>query len=503
MMYTKSMASTFSKIKDAGFKEGFTPKPFDEYTEEEREKILTKAAKEAALALNNIRYVSPFYYHLIMQIDIKFTVAIPRAATNYKSILLHPVWWISIRRPQQMGALLHEVMHIVMMNLIRRKNRKPQVWNIACDIVNNGLILTEFQGKQHLVKLPPNVVIRKDLQHLSAEEVYEILIKESKEKTKVLPKEEEEDKDEDKDEDENEDEDEDGDDDGKDGGGGIKGKGKGQFKGKSKGDGKENDKSEKENDKSEEEKIDGVDPSKKKHNDDFWDYNPGCFHEHDGPIDDPKFEGDIKNILRRAANQARSESHGKLKQGTEEFIQRYLGEPLVDWRYVLMEFVTASYDDFQGPFDRRLIHQGYYFETLETENVNIYFAIDTSGSISSEEIAVFLGELRAIMRLYPSLEAQGFWADADIYGPNSIESMMNSGKALGGGGTSFVPFFEWIKKNAGPVGVHVAIYFTDGFGDFPNDPPNIPVLWVVLPGGLDSKKFPFGRVVRMLRSAER
>jgi predicted metal-dependent peptidase len=50
--------------------------------------------------------------------------------------------------------------------------------------------------------------------------------------------------------------------------------------------------------------------------------------------------------------------------------------------------------------------------------------------------------------------------------------------------------------------VEIAIYFTDGLGEFPEDPPNIPVLWVVLPGGLDSKNFPFGKVVRLIRSAE-
>ena len=44
----------------------------------------------------------------------------------------------------------------------------------------------------------------------------------------------------------------------------------------------------------------------------------------------------------------------------------------------------------------------------------------------------------------------------------------------------------------------VCVYLTDGFGSFPSDIPELPVLWVVTPGGLDLKQFPFGEAVRLL-----
>lgn len=43
----------------------------------------------------------------------------------------------------------------------------------------------------------------------------------------------------------------------------------------------------------------------------------------------------------------------------------------------------------------------------------------------------------------------------------------------------------------------MCIYFTDGYGSFPKTPPETPVLWVVVPGGLESIRFPFGEVARM------
>jgi predicted metal-dependent peptidase len=43
----------------------------------------------------------------------------------------------------------------------------------------------------------------------------------------------------------------------------------------------------------------------------------------------------------------------------------------------------------------------------------------------------------------------------------------------------------------------VLLYLTDGHGTFPKQPPTLPVLWIVTPGGLDSRRFPFGTVARI------
>jgi predicted metal-dependent peptidase len=43
----------------------------------------------------------------------------------------------------------------------------------------------------------------------------------------------------------------------------------------------------------------------------------------------------------------------------------------------------------------------------------------------------------------------------------------------------------------------VLVYLTDGFGTFPSNTPDHPVLWVVTPGGLASESFSFGNVARL------
>jgi predicted metal-dependent peptidase len=60
------------------------------------------------------------------------------------------------------------------------------------------------------------------------------------------------------------------------------------------------------------------------------------------------------------------------------------------------------------------------------------------------------------------------------------------------------PFFTEIQKEQERAsGQPIAVYFTDGYGDFPTTTPEAEVLWVVTNQGLGSGSFPFGTVIRL------
>jgi predicted metal-dependent peptidase len=152
-----------------------------------------------------------------------------------------------------------------------------------------------------------------------------------------------------------------------------------------------------------------------------------------------------------------------------------------------------------GDFDRRFVGRGLYLEALEGESVKVYVCVDTSGSIDNDQLSSFFGEVRGILNAYPHLEAELYYADAALYGPYPLKSGDAIAKPVGGGGTSFVPFFERIEERGKLDATAVCVYLTDGFGTFPQKHPELPTLWVVTPGGLDSERFPFGEVARLLR----
>lgn len=64
--------------------------------------------------------------------------------------------------------------------------------------------------------------------------------------------------------------------------------------------------------------------------------------------------------------------------------------------------------------------------------------------------------------------------------------------------TDFCPFFQAAADHWSQDQEAVCVYLTDGYGDFPEEPPELPVLWVVTPGGAQDDAFPFGEVCRLL-----
>ena len=170
--------------------------------------------------------------------------------------------------------------------------------------------------------------------------------------------------------------------------------------------------------------------------------------------------------------------------------------PQLDWRSLLWRHLVRTPVDFSG-FDRRFIGNGIYLEALEGETVAARIAVDTSGSVDPAQLAQFLAEVREILRLYPQIDAQLFYADAALHGPfDPCDEILS--RPIGGGGTSFEPFFDRMRRDANSAWTLVLIYLTDGYGTFPREPPEHSVLWVATPGGLPSIKFPFGSVARLI-----
>jgi predicted metal-dependent peptidase len=191
-----------------------------------------------------------------------------------------------------------------------------------------------------------------------------------------------------------------------------------------------------------------------------------------------------------------SHSQGSIPAG----MQRELGaltQAQLDWRSYLWRYLVRTPMDFTG-FDRRFMGRKLYLEALEGESVQVFVAIDTSGSVGDAEMQWFLSEVRGILSAYPHLNGELYYADAEAYGPYFLTHNTEIPRPVGGGGTSFVPFFEKVNANQDWYTTGVCVYLTDGYGTFPEEPPTLPVLWIVTPGGLDLAQFPFGEAVRLL-----
>jgi predicted metal-dependent peptidase len=118
-----------------------------------------------------LRKSSPFFAALALFAQVHERTTIPTAATDGKDIFVNPAYLASLKARQRAGLLLHEVLHAALLHVLRRGPRDSLLWNIAADVVVNGMI-----AKQGAFELPPGGVRETTLEHLSVEEVYSRLL---------------------------------------------------------------------------------------------------------------------------------------------------------------------------------------------------------------------------------------------------------------------------------------------------------------------------------------
>ena len=160
----------------------------------------------------------------------------------------------------------------------------------------------------------------------------------------------------------------------------------------------------------------------------------------------------------------------------------FLLQPKLPWRMLLARYLTMEARDdysYTRPSNRR--GDPAIFPSLRSSQLSVVAVIDMSGSVNDKEMSEFLseidaikGQLRAKITLHACdamLDKQGPW----VFDP--WEEIRLPKKFRGGGGTSFIPPFEWADGLDIPP--DVLIYFTDAEGEFPDQPPTYPVVWLV------------------------
>ena len=98
----------------------------------------------------------------------------PRAAmaTDGESIFYNIKGCSTFTQKELQGVVIHELFHIFGKHHLRMGNRDQETWSMACDYAINPPLIK--MG----VELPPTKFIRADFDSKSAEEIYNILMKE-------------------------------------------------------------------------------------------------------------------------------------------------------------------------------------------------------------------------------------------------------------------------------------------------------------------------------------
>jgi predicted metal-dependent peptidase len=151
------------------------------------------------------------------------------------------------------------------------------------------------------------------------------------------------------------------------------------------------------------------------------------------------------------------------------------------------------------PCSKKHLHRGLYLPSLGIEAPgHIIFAIDTSASMSDQDLAEIFAEVRVYRETYPCrltvIQCDAAIQSIKTYEEMDGEEVPSNVQLIGRGGTDFQPVFNWIDEHA--AGAYL-IYATDGYGSFPSTEQTGGVIWLLSKHHSQVSNFPFGICVKI------
>lgn len=178
---------------------------------------------------------------------------------------------------------------------------------------------------------------------------------------------------------------------------------------------------------------------------------------------------------RVVAAQLYAQSQGRGSRGAERAAGLSSGST-VPWqeklRLALHEAFGQARTDWSRPH-RRGCALGLYLPCEIHSGCDCAVYVDTSGSISEENLASAVREIDGIIRTCGG-RIRWMQGDDGVLGDEWIHVAPET--LSGGGGTSFVPLFSHLSESTPP---HSLVIFTDTFGEMPVIMPEFPVIWAV------------------------
>lgn len=178
-------------------------------------------------------------------------------------------------------------------------------------------------------------------------------------------------------------------------------------------------------------------------------------------------------------------------------------EPQVDWREQLRDFaksICSARDiaSWRRP-NRRYLAQGIVMPSMISERIGkIVLGVDTSGSVGTKELNIFLSEVKALAdELHPESIDLMYWGSSvvahEVYTEGTMDTLVQSTRPVGGGGTDPQCVSDKIRDLG--MSPECIIILTDGYiGDWGTEW-NAPVLWVVV--GNPSATAPVGKTIHI------
>ncbi|WP_177975891.1 DUF2201 family putative metallopeptidase [uncultured Eubacterium sp.] len=407
-----------------------------------------RMTEERALLIKN----NPFFGHLSMGLQLACAPC-KTACTDGSRLIFDPAFAEKLSDQELQFVILHEVLHCVFRHCIRGKGLHSVLYNIACDIVVNSTILAMWGQESMMIAgekamhLAPD---GKEGREYNAEEIYQMLIHQNH--TNGIYQ-------------------------------------------------MQTDQNNA-NKSSQMQTNQNPPASMQTDNEGF---EKSSFDRHDiwqGICDKAQLQDNWNRKIQSAFRQC-GDSTG-MPQQVRTIVQDIARRSGLNWKQLLHDFLQSDTYDYNFlPPDRRYAFSDFYLPAYNMDEEHqtaddIWVCIDTSGSVTEEELTCTMAEILDAMR-QAGLKGRISFFDSNITEPEpfEFENDLKNLTAQGGGGTSFHIIFRYLKEKLYPDLPRAILIFTDGYARFPEQKAalDVPVLWLICKGG--NADVPWGQVIQL------
>lgn len=361
----------------------------------------------------------PFFGSLALHLELKADSSCRHLWTDGRTLGFNPVWAATLPHERLVGAQAHEVMHLACAHHVRRNGRDARLWNEACDVVVDALLLGAG------FRLPQGHLEHPEYAGLSVDEVYGRLAA-----LQDTP---------------------------------LHGGAQQQAAGRRP---REKEASRQEHDGKERQDTPAAAPSREGKTDDAAPEAAGKARpagdkpEKEQPV--PYFSGEVRDhpLLEDGQGDARHKAEQEAELRLEQALQRarHMGrEPAgfsrllrggrhdggTDWRGLLRRFLeNCALNDYtwSAP-NRRYLHHGIYLPGRQEQRIpQLAVAVDCSGSVDDAALSLFCAELSSILAAYET-ELVVIFHDSRVQAVRTFrrQDLPLHLSPVGGGGTDFKP----------------------------------------------------------------
>jgi len=359
------------------------------------------------IAISQLMRIYPFISYLMTYCDLRISDEVPTMGVNKEGVLFVNEEWVkTISNDELKGVIIHEILHLVYGHIDRRFNegRDSKILNVACDLKVNATIKM-MGAEQHIYSLElPKGALMTDWNDKFKYDNWEI------EKVK---------------------------------------------------------------------KKDSIDLYRelkklKDNNNDMPDRgNNGDSHMDDNTEKNPNIKGngnrdsDVDDFWRTKTLQAGQ--HQKMRGtncGALDDLIASVGESKQDWRQVIQNMIAGQeISDYTWAKPRKTYAStDIYLPSEVRESVKVGIYVDTSGSVSNDELNRFLNEINGIFAQFNSVEVMLKCFDTKMREKQEFDGHIPTLNIQGRGGTDFNCIFEDDDVNE----YSTILVFTDGEAPAPD-----------------------------------